>query len=367
MNIIYATPQLLPSLAANTIQTAKMCNALSESGHSVAIFGESPRGISHSVWRRRVREHYGLYPSIALEPFTGGRLRISRVASYAVTFLRLMRKSRYDVVYTRSIVFGVLASLSRKYTLLEVHDLPSARQRMVIKALSKFGLKIASPSRSLLRYLRRFGGYKTAILHWLPHGVDCLSDGSERLERFSLNRAFVCAYAGSSKRGKGLALMDSLASRMPDVGFRLIVSGGVPEDLKASIENKGNTEVFYDVPPWDVKRLLGEAEVLLNPVEKYIWLSESRKSRQLAPLKSAEYLGYGKPIVASAIWPNKEMFGPLGAAILCPAAEVRCWEEQIGKLRASLEARGGLASRAVQAAKVMAWSQRVERFEAIWK
>lgn len=161
--------------------------------------------------------------------------------------------------------------------------------------------------------------------------------------------------------------MDSLASRMPDVGFRLIVSGAVPEHLKASIENKGNTEVLYDVPPCDVKRLLGEADVLLNPVEKYIWLSESRKSRQLSPLKSAEYLRYGKPIVASSIWPNKEIFGPHGAAILCPAAEVRCWEEQIGKLRASLEDRGVLASTAVQAAKVMAWSQRVERFEAIWK
>src|SRR5690606_40888570 len=77
------------------------------------------------------------------------------------------------LVYTRNGVLAILALARGMRALLEVHDLPQRRPfaRALGALTHRRGLFIGSPSRSLLRYWRRYLGADPARLRHIPHGA----------------------------------------------------------------------------------------------------------------------------------------------------------------------------------------------------
>src|SRR5690606_24736152 len=242
------------------------------------------------------------------------------------------------LVYTRNGVLAILALARGMRALLEVHDLPQRRPfaRALGALTHRRGLFIGSPSRSLLRYWRRYLGADPARLRHIPHGALPPVVRGERGDGADGDVApapggLTILFVGSAAPGKGFATFLDVARRVPEHRFHGVRARAPerPEALPA------NLTLHLGVRPPDVPAFYGRADLLLLPVAKHTGKGTgARHRRQLVPLRAVEYLSAGAPIVASDSWPVREALAPTGAALFCPPDDPEAWAAAVRRLAA---------------------------------
>jgi glycosyltransferase involved in cell wall biosynthesis len=178
-------------------------------------------------------------------------------------------------------------------------------------------------SHALAAHVRRLG-VRPERIHVVPNGVDRrlfhagLGAGAVRT-RLGLEGRFVVGFSGTLKPWHGLHHLLHALEQAKKTPMHLLVIGDGPERerlllLTRALGLEDRVHFVGSVPHDQVGRYLAACDVLVAPYGRieHDWFS---------PLKVAEYLACGRPVVASAIGQLAEEAGPAAGVLLVPPGD----------------------------------------------
>jgi glycosyltransferase involved in cell wall biosynthesis len=164
---------------------------------------------------------------------------------------------------------------------------------------------------------------------------------------------------------KGVDVFVRALARVPHIRG-LIVGGHAGEhdlarvqSLVAELGLAGRVTITGHVPPADVASRLAGATMLVLPNTP-----SAISERYTSPLKLFEYLGLGKPIVASRLPSILEVLTDEQTALLVPPGDEGALASALSRLAADATLSRTLGAAALALAPNYTWAHRAERLEA---
>ena len=214
-----------------------------------------------------------------------------------------------------------LAAEEARYRGLRLGWLAHTVERWVLRRADR----VVVVSDALADHARRLGVSRSRILV-LPNAVDRelfhpQLDGRSVREQFGLDDDFVVGFTGTLKPWHGIPDLIRAVAESGDglAGAHVLIVGDGPlrEELAAlAVDLAVGDRVHFTghVPHAEVGRYVAACNVLTapyGPMEDH-WFS---------PLKVAEYLAAGRPVVASAIGQVATRYGPSSGVVLVPPGD----------------------------------------------
>ncbi len=278
MKIIVISLATIPSDVANSIQTMKSSQALSQLGNDVTLL--VPGHTQGSIWPVLARQ-YGL-----THPFRVIWLRPLPVAARLLFMVQAVFRARMDgadLVYTRLVQSAVLALLLGMPVVMEIHAPPTGvfgpRWYKLFAQLS--GRKrVISITHALLDVLKRDFGivFKPGKSVVGPNGVDFdrfegLPNPQEARRKLDFPEAPTVVCTGHLYAGRGVELFVEVARTIPDAKFLWV--GGRPKDVeswKTRTSEMGITNIAFTgfIPNIELPLYQAAADILLMPYGRVI-------------------------------------------------------------------------------------------------
>jgi glycosyltransferase involved in cell wall biosynthesis len=371
MKICYIAASVIPSRAANSVHVMKMCQAYARLGHEVSLLvPEQPEDYEPDV--ADIFAFYGVEPNFRIL-----RYRPRRPFKFWLSLtlpFKAVRATRADWYHSRLkwTAWGLVA-LGRKATLLEVHEVPppgSWRERF-LRSSSKHGLlkaviAITGALKGRLEPLVRPG----TRIEIEPDGVDsaCLQNQASKAtarEALGLENSGgpLVVYSGHLYAGRGIEIVVELARRHPDHRFRVV--GGREKDVvawKSQTADLGNLQFVGFVPPAKVFTWLRAADVLVMPyAHKVSHAGTGETAAVCSPMKMFEYLGAGRPIIASDLPVLQEVLRPGKNCLVAAYDDVEAWSRALLRLQSDPALAERLSVSAHEDAASYTWEARAGR------
>ena len=377
-SLVYVSINTIPSLTADSIHTMKMCQAMVQEGMQTELVWPSanPRNnlVDAELWR-----HYGITSEFSLAP-----LRIPKLFNRHLFPLMAAihaRRCKPSVVYSRSLPAAMWATMMGVPTIWEHMDpLSTKAQFMYLKILARsqkfLGIvTISDPLKQYFdsRFARTIDSDKIVVAQ---NGVD--PERFENLPGPSRARAtlgldehrFTVGYMGHLYKGRGVELIQEMATRMPTVQFLMVGGQSAHVEFRTSEARRlGITNMDYKgfVPNVELPKYMAACEVLLMPYQREVSVSSggSDTSGWMSPMKMFEYMATRRLIISSDHAVLREVLSEQNA-LLCDPEDVDAWETGIRKAASDVGWRERLADRAYQDVKQYTWRNRVKRiFQAL--
>ena len=223
MKIAYISAAVIPSWTANSVQVLKVCQALMQNGEEVTLYVP---GTKSTDWET-LSKHYGVSTQF---PINWVRFFPAfKKIDFVISALRLARKQKVELVYTRLLWAAVLALNWGFPVILELHDRPIGRMgaRLLKQFVRSHGPKLlVLITHSLQQILEREYAIEvgTEELVIAPDGVDLeryrdqLTSTHAR-QILGLVEGFTAVYSGGFYEGRGLEILLDLAHSFPKVNF----------------------------------------------------------------------------------------------------------------------------------------------------
>lgn len=367
--IDYVSHASVPSAEANSVQVMKMSAALARRCAGLSLYcrgTELPSATAHA--------RYGVPQSFELVPIQRSRARFVGRLLYSLRLLReLRRRAGTGLVYGRdyhSLALATRTELSQRPTVLEVHQPPATRLAARLVEMVLRGPRFARLvviSRALAdEYEQRYGDLvrgRVTIAHDgadVPE-VEIAPVPSRRSTRLRLG------YLGNLYPGKGMERIEDLASALPDCEFHVI--GGQADDVgrwRGRIRSE-NVAFHGHLPHGEAQRRLRDCDVLLAPFQSAVLIGGGKADigRWMSPLKVFEYMGSGRPMIASDLPVLREVLTDGRNALLADPDQTESWIEKIRGLASDERLRTTLATRAADDLREnYTWDRRAERILA---
>ena len=390
MRILYLADIRFPLERANGIQSMETCHALAGRGHDVTLV---VRPDSHEPSRDPF-VFYGLprLPSLHVEvaPVTGP-VAARRTGYLTFALGRAMGRGRQDLVFTRdlglaSLILRLPAGL-RAPLVYEAHSIAADAAAALPQLVS--GAPPASPSKlrrlaareervwrgasgyvtiteGLRRELeKRFGPReKTAVV---ADGFRGTKDTKHTKDTKEPKEPFTIGYAGHLYPWKGVELVVEAVAALPDT--RGLIVGGHDKEpdlarVKAFAEQldcAGRMTFTGLLAPPEVPARLAEADVLVLPNPR-----SAISNAFTSPLKLFEYMGSGRPIVASDLPSLREVLRDGENALLVEPGNPQALVAAIDRIKKDAGLGGRLAAQALQDVQAFTWARRAEALEKLF-
>jgi glycosyltransferase involved in cell wall biosynthesis len=367
--IDYVSHASVPSTEANSVQVMKMSAALARRCAGLALYC---RATDRPV--ETARAQYGVPEDFELVPIRSPRTRIAGRMLYSLRLVRqLHRRGGTGLLYGRdyhTLALAARTELGRRPTVLEVHQPPGSRlaARLIETVLrgSHFA-RLVVISRALAdEYERRYGELVLDRITVAHDGADdpgneALSGPPSRSSRLRLG------YLGNLYPGKGLERIEELALALPDCDFHVI--GGKVVDVERWRDRIRSPNVVFHgfLPHGEAQHRLRDCDVVLAPFQSSVLIGEGAADigRWMSPLKIFEYMGVGRPIVASDLPVLREVLRDDHNALLADPDATGSWVEKIRRLEADRELRNALATQAADdLRRHYTWDRRAARILA---
>ena len=390
MRILYLADIRFPLERANGIQSMETCHALASRGHDVTLV---VRPDSHEPPRDPF-VFYGLprLPALHIEVAPVSGPVAARRAGYLTFALgRAMGRGRQDLVFTRdlglaSLILRLPAGL-RAPLVYEAHSIAADAAAALPQLVS--GAPPASPSKlrrlaareervwrgasgyvtiteGLRRELeKRFGPReKTAVV---ADGFRGTKDTKHTKDTKEPKEPFTIGYAGHLYPWKGVELVVEAVAALPDT--RGLIVGGHDKEpdlarVKAFAEQldcAGRITFTGLLPPPEVPARLAEADVLVLPNPR-----SAISNAFTSPLKLFEYMGSGRPIVASDLPSLREVLRDGENALLVEPGNPQALVAAIDRIKKDAALGGRLAAQALQDVQAFTWARRAEALEKLF-
>jgi glycosyltransferase involved in cell wall biosynthesis len=359
LKISYIHPNEMPSTAANTINVARMCDALAYDNNVRLICRGRAKATEDAL-----QGEYGIKNNVHPLFIPNTRLLPDRAFYYLA--LGLHRLQRRELVYTRSILCALMAVQRGLATILELHapvpSQPCKTTKRFQRLLTYPELRAVFANSPATLSGIQAAGEGDARLELAPHGAVPLAE----VATTTRENGFTALYVGSFSRGRGIDLLLRVAKITPDVGFLLV---GADQEQKCHVDaialKQGVTNLAIQprVTPGEIPAYLMNSDVLLAPYERQVFLTNDGSGQDYAafmsPLKLFDYLPSGKPIVASRLASIESIIEDGVTGILCDPDVPSQWHAALMQLRSSPEMRTRLgdAARALATQKY-SWSAR---------
>jgi glycosyltransferase involved in cell wall biosynthesis len=368
MRIAAISTAQIPSSTANSIQVMKVCQALTQNGHSVTLYVPGLRYPN----RDALAEQYGLSASFEIN-WLACHPMLKR-NDFAWNALRRARSAGAEWVYTwalQSAVFGLGLGLP---VVLELHDLPTGRLGPFwLRAFLRLGgaKRLAIITQALKHLLeQRYGRLlipEQVII--APNGVELeryrlLPAPSEARRMLGLAEGITVNCTGHLYAGRGGELFLGLARRFPQARFVWV--GGRLEDVtafSARAEAGGLTNVTFTgfIPNARLPLYQAAADIVLMPYGRAIAGSSGGNSAEIcSPMKLFDYLAVGRAILSSDLPVIHEVLDDQSALFAQPE-DVEAWSAALERLLAHEDLRVRLSANAQAKAARYDWRVRESR------
>ncbi|MDP2620659.1 MAG: glycosyltransferase family 4 protein [Hyphomicrobiales bacterium] len=339
LKLLYIHDAPVPSLAANGVQVAKMCQAFQAAGADTTLI--VPRDGNAGADRYDlIAEAYGLKRHLR---FAAKALPVMRVPGrtlwYGASAVLSAGLGPHGMVYTRSISVGAAAAALGRPFVLELHMPVSAYRPVVARRLRRLArgralrLLVVISDRLRRDYERNMPEVASRIL--VAHdGADAVRGDVATLP---LRGDFKVGYVGQLYPGKGMEILAALAPRCPWATFHIV--GGNPPDVEhwtATLRSASNVAFHGHVPHAATPSYLAAMDVVLAPylrVVKGVGGGEQNLAEWMSPLKIFEYMAHGKAIVASDLAVLGEVLRDEENAVLCAPEAPADWAAALDRLR----------------------------------
>jgi glycosyltransferase involved in cell wall biosynthesis len=385
-----------PIERANGLQTMATCHALATRGHDVRL-------IVRPDTAAPARDPFAFYslppePRLRIDTVPAPRQLPARRARFLVAAMGIVASARADLIYTRDL--GLAAFLlqlrvpRRPPVVYESHGVSAIVAAEMPALLGNSGAapsprKLDRLDRRERRVWRRAQAY-VAITRVLadeleqrygprervfvvPDGWNGL--GSDLVLQHPAGRARpnvaiqdltpTAAYAGHLYPWKGVDVFVRALALIPHI-HGLIVGGHAGEHdlarvqaLVAELGLTGRVTITGHVPPADVASHLAGATMLVLPNTP-----SAISERYTSPLKLFEYLGLGKPIVASRLPSILEILTDEQTALLVSPGDAPALAAALSRLAEDGALSQSLGAAALALAPTYTWARRAERLEA---
>ena len=383
MTILYLANCTFPHERANGIQTMETCAALAAREHAVHLLVRPDAATP-------TRDPFGFYGVPPMPRLRIDYVRVFRPRSTvyrAHALLRLLRRHRWDVVFTRELAMADAAlrcpARWRPPLVFESHGFNPVRDEF--RGRMPGGRAVHPRALGRLvdrerRVWRRADGY-VAITRTLvdelverfgprahvvtaPSGVRL--GPSRTFERVERAGSPTVAYAGHLYEYNGVDVLIEALTRLPHVRLRVV--GGHPHDrsdrarLEALVGARGLSErITFTGPeaPHEVPERLRDVHALVAP------LLDVPYTRYASPLKLFQYMAAGRPIVASDLPCHREVLQDGATARLFKPGDPEALAAALRSVLGDPAAGDRMASASFAAAEDYSWARRAERLERL--
>lgn len=358
---------MLPSLAANSIHVMKMSNAFAQQDCRTQLVAF--RSLKRVKTKHALRSMYGVSENFKMVLLPNAPKIINR-KYIAWGGLLSSRLAQSEYVYTRVPEAASLCARMGLRTCLELHHTlehsPSEE-----RAVRDF---LVSSARPLLVTISK--ALKERIIEDLCCDEDRVFVAHDAADAFdstvqpALPRIpggkIRVGYLGHLYKGKGMELIEKIASAVPWAEFEII--GGTEADISYWRKRLGtitNIHFYGFVDHARTPGFLKCFDVALLPNQDHVGVSGNGTiniSRWTSPLKAFEYMSAGLPIIASDQPNLREIFEDGVTALLCQPNQPDEWIHALYRLREDKKLRFQLGNRAkISFENRFTWSMRAKR------
>ena len=368
-NIVYVGSPALFSKGASSIHMMKMCQAMTRLGINVELV------FPNYDKKKDIFKYYGINDKFPIKtiPFTSipGRQIIHGLLS---SFYCASRKSSFDLVVTRNIVFTYFATCW--FGIPTIYD----AHHPLVNGAAQWLFKRFKDSDNLICFSTNSGGLADI---YLAEGLDenklVVAHNGVDLERFEIpgtvgelrkelglpeNKKIVC-YSGNTYSGRGLELLIDVAERFEDIHF--LVVGGLDEDNvkyadAAKSRNIENFQLTGFVPHSSVPMYLRATDILVIPYTKEITIKGgTRASEFTSPIKLFEYMASGRPIITSSIPTINEVLEDRETALFFEPGNLNDFSSKLEELLANPVLSKTLSENSTYKVSEYTWEARVKK------
>jgi glycosyltransferase involved in cell wall biosynthesis len=366
MRIAYLSTAEFPSATAHSLQVMKMCQAMTEEGHSVSLFAPCPPG-GPPPEDSHLKSFYGV-ASVPRSVF----IEIPRLVGrrgLAVKIVGRALRDPVDLAYTRGVDLAFFASWRGCASVLELHQMPPGRLGPryfwgYLRQRSSKRLVIIS-TRLKQMVLDQYPVPPDLAILVAPDAVDLrdyeqLPGPAEARRRLgSPPEQFTVGYLGSLYPGRGIELVLELAKQMPDLRFR--VGGGEEGQLEGYRfgQMPPNLERLGHIPHSEIPLQQAACEALLMPYQRKVTVQGKGDTAEvMSPLKLFEYMAAGRLIVASDLPALREVLNERNS-VLVPPDSPSDWQAAIRRAQSDVAWREALGGQARADVSPFTWRNRV--------
>ena len=346
MKIAYLSGARIPSTAANSVQSVRMCEAFAALGHEVTLYARHGDEETPDLARR-----FGVEAPFRFVSLPQRGPRGLHTASLVFDIWRHVRRSRPDALFARD-VFMASALLRRDLPLVyDVHHIPlegSIHDRLFARLTRRPGLRrIACITRALKAHLReRYRWLRDEDVVVLPNGAADPTRGDPPVAPALAGPGLKVGYVGHLYEGRGIEQIVEAARRLPDLTFHLI--GGRDEDLRRwRAGMPPNVAAHGYVPHGDLGSFYAGLDLLVAPYGRQVFDAQGRDSAAIAsPMKLFEYMATGKAILSTTIPGVTEVMESGRTGLLVPPGDTEAFVAALARLAADADLRRRLGEAA---------------------
>ncbi|MEK7613559.1 MAG: glycosyltransferase [Patescibacteria group bacterium] len=346
----YVTFARMPTEKAHGVSIAHMCHSFGTLGKSVQlVIPKRKNPIKESVF-----EYYGIPENfdvveLPVADLLGGGFSHS-IFFFIQRLLFLQSVKKYSpkpgVIYTRDAEIAYAFRKSR-HVVYEAHRMPRGVFGWLTLSLVREVALVVCNSKGTETAFNNRGVVNTLVA---PNGFDpaLFSSPLSSRDELGLPEGFLALYVGSDQAWKGIDVFRAAAKENPEIHH--VIVGGRTKKIEGNLVEMGV------VPAHLVPRYIRHADVVVVPNTEM-----SEESVQFtSPIKLFEYLGAGKPIIASDVSSIREILNEK-TAYFVRAGEVEALAHAISTLKQTPSQRESLAQESKKLGLTYTWDSRAKK------
>ena len=382
MKFHYISPSVFPSRSANAVHVVMQCDALARSGADMTIYAKRAF-VEKKELSSLIKQQYGVdFSEIRLCTFWGKAKRGDniRIALHAVS--DLIANPWPDAILSRNLYAAYLiANVLRKPLIFETHQLESGFRKYLQRAVMTCRrVSTIAISKKLVECLTEHHGsqpYHAIVLHdAAPDGINPIPIGNRRpiletlIPEVAGNWSGICGYFGHLYDGRGIEVIEAMATARPSVLF--LVFGGNDSEIETKRLNNLQSNLLFcgHVEHGVALKIMGTVDILLMPYQKKVSIGTAGHdtARWMSPMKMFEYMSSSVPIISSDLPVLREILINGNNALLVPPDNVDSWVEALDNLLGNPEFSASIGCNAYSAYKLnYTWLKRAKSIMSIAK
>ncbi|MDC0859219.1 glycosyltransferase [Candidatus Pelagibacter sp.] len=285
--IYYIAEINVPSKSAYSIHVMKMCEAFAKLKFDINLYIINHQNL------KRIYENYNINNKFKIHSIFNKPIRLNLLYRIIFSLKILFKKKNTDALFvSRSIIFSLLASITRRNVILELHHEITGFTKIIYFIFKKLNLIKNLKYILLNKNLNKIYKIKKEKFLILD---DAVSINDYKVIK-SLKYKKTCVYIGSFFEGKGIEQIFRLAKINKNINYHIY---GERKFLNEKTK-LNNVKVFDYITYNKVPKILSKYEIALMPYQRKVrGRSSINLERYMSPLKMFDYLAARMIILAS--------------------------------------------------------------------
>ena len=361
-SLVYIADFSLPNMSAYALHVLKMCDAFSELGFFVKLilpYKEKAYKINQIKNDFLLKKKFEIISVFSKKKILFFLTRFF----FTVKIIFFLKKNNITLIYSRSIIPGIILSFLNYNVILELHTEMTGFTKFFFKIINlKFfrkKLKIVVINKKLIELLN----IKKIDYLVLDDAVD--SRDFKRSKVKTLKN--ICFYSGSFVEGKGIEIIQKLAHKMPNFSFHLFGNTRTYKNFRSDIIPKNM--IFKGFISYNkLTKQIKKYRILLMPYQKKVsvLIKNTQVESYFSPLKMFDYMASGKIILASDLKVYKHILKNKINSRLINPNKTNLWVKSI-KNAFNSNNLNYLGKNAIRDVKGYSWISRVKKIKKFYE